>query len=182
MLRRVSASPTMFDLAALMRRTPCTQVLRSPRLNSSVLMVAVLTVFSTCLICSDSGSICNFSPIDAPRHHTRATKWGCNTWARIRAPLLRVEFVRRGVPVILPWPQQRARKVRLVRRIGKMLRLETEAVTPAIHGAASANDAAIEEVARIELHAGLRGVDLHGAAAPGIAHARRTHQLAGLAV
>ena len=53
-----------------------------------------------------------------------------------------------------------------------MLRLETEAVTPAIHSAIPADNAAIEEVARIELQRRLGGVQLYRAARCGILEPR----------
>src|SRR6516225_3128068 len=60
--------------------------------------------------------------------------------------------------------ENRAREVRLVRRIREMLRLEAEAGAEGVDRAALADIArhlAFEEIARVELHAGLRGPYFH---------------------
>src|SRR5258708_4157142 len=52
-------------------------------------------------------------------------------------------------------PQHGGREVRMVRRIGEMLRLEAQRGTLLIHAAALAGDRAVEEVPGVELQARL---------------------------
>src|SRR5687768_16584287 len=52
----------------------------------------------------------------------------------------------------LAWPQLGRGEARLVRRIGKVLRLECEPVTLAIRATAGANQRPIEKVAGVKLH------------------------------
>src|SRR4051812_35757683 len=58
--------------------------------------------------------------------------------------------------------QDRRRKLRLVRRIREVLRLEAEAETMSVDAVALSVDRAVEEVAGVELHAGLRRVHVEG--------------------
>src|SRR5258705_668605 len=57
-----------------------------------------------------------------------------------------------------------------------MLRLETKAVTRAVHFAAYAGERAIEKISRVELHSGLRGPNLHHSPGAGFVDLRaQTH-------
>ena len=74
-----------------------------------------------------------------------------------RADLLttpKVNTVRRRV--ILSRLDQRGRKVRLVRRVRIVLRLQAEAAAAAVRSAALADQLAIEKIPRVELHARFR--------------------------
>src|SRR6266540_924999 len=53
----------------------------------------------------------------------------------------------------------------MVRRVGKMLGLETEAGAVRVHPPALPRDRAVEEVARVELHPGLGRADIERAPA-----------------
>src|SRR5579872_912318 len=61
--------------------------------------------------------------------------------------------------------QHRGREVRMVRRVGEMLRLEAERGSLLIDAAALAGQRPVEEVAGIELHAGLGRGDVERASA-----------------
>src|SRR3954469_6773519 len=65
----------------------------------------------------------------------------------------------------LSWFQNSTRELWLVRRIGEVLRLEAERFVLFVAVAAGT---AVEEVAAVELDAGLRRMNLHHAAAGGI--------------
>src|SRR3954453_6151930 len=74
----------------------------------------------------------------------------------VRAGLERREPVDRVRPVRLVRAQDRRREVRVVRGVGEVLRLERETVALAVLPARRAVQRAVEEVARVELQAGLR--------------------------
>src|SRR5437764_7010037 len=78
--------------------------------------------------------------------------------------------------ILLPRAQNRRRKVRMVRRIGVMLRLQRQAITEMIDSAAFAGDAAIEEIAGIKLEARLGSGDLHRATTRWLDDARSEYQ------
>jgi hypothetical protein len=67
-------------------------------------------------------------------------------------------------------------EARLVGGIGEVLGLQAESRTVLVHHTALALDRPVQEVPGIELHAGLRGQDLHRAAAPGIGQPNRAPQ------
>src|ERR1035441_4642951 len=66
--------------------------------------------------------------------------------------------------------QNRAGKTRVVRRIREMLCLKAEALVLFVLHAVAAGEGSIEEVAGVELHAGLGGFDRHAPAALGVGH------------
>ena len=72
----------------------------------------------------------------------------------------------------LPGIEPRGRKVRTVRCIRIDLRLQTERVVLAMNAAIFAGHGSIEEIARIELDAGLVGPEVENAAGSQIFHAR----------
>src|SRR6185437_7742467 len=63
------------------------------------------------------------------------------------------------------WLQFRTWEVRMVRRVREMLRLQAEAIPQRILRTRPALERAVEEVARVELHARLRRFDAQHAAA-----------------
>src|SRR5262249_10400113 len=76
--------------------------------------------------------------------------------------------------------ENRAREVRLIRRIWEVLRLETEGGAEGIDRAALANVArrlAFEEIARVELNAGFRGPHFHHPARARLVDPRSETQL-----
>jgi hypothetical protein len=75
------------------------------------------------------------------------------------------ELVNDGVVVGLARLQFGRWEIRMVRRIGKMLRFHAEGVADLINLAALAGDRAVQEIAGVELQAGLGRPDFHDAAA-----------------
>src|SRR5262249_3614466 len=94
----------------------------------------------------------------------------------------RQEPEHRGRVVFLTGPQHGRGKARLVRRIRVVLRLQTEPEAPVVHLAALAVDRAVEEVARVELHARLGGHHLERATRRRIGDTRRLTHRASLTV
>src|SRR6478672_6179312 len=70
------------------------------------------------------------------------------------------ELEHRGGLVHLARTQDHRGKLRLIRRIGKVMRLEGQSVAVLVDVPALSYGGAVEEVAGIELHAGLGGVDV----------------------
>src|SRR5215468_2787338 len=100
--------------------------------------------------------------------------------SRSRSRKTRREFVDGHGREPLPGIEPRRRKARLVRGIREMLRLETDGAADRIGLAAFADVVwrlACEEVPGVELHAGLRRVDLHDPARNGIGEACGEAQL-----
>src|SRR4051812_44916678 len=83
---------------------------------------------------------------------------------------------RRVVP--LPGAEHGGGELRLVRRVGEVLRLETERRALFVDLAALARDLSVQEIARVELDAGLGGEHVHRAPARGIDDVRRGTQCA----
>src|SRR5262245_15605514 len=83
------------------------------------------------------------------------------------------ELVDGHLPVLLPGLEDHRRETRLVHRVGEVLRLQAEAGMLLIHHPALALHLAVEEVARIELHARLGRQHLHDAARLGVLDPRR---------
>src|SRR5690349_15973877 len=86
------------------------------------------------------------------------------------------ERVHRLRSVLLPRPQHHRRKTRMVRRIRKVLSLETESAAMPVTAAVLSGNAAVEEVAGVELHAGLSGVHFQGTSRHRLEDARRQHE------
>ena len=70
----------------------------------------------------------------------------------------------------------------MVDRVGEVLGLQAEPEVLLVGDAGLAGDRAVQEVARVELHAGLGGQHVHDAAAAGLAHRRRHRQHAAAVV
>src|SRR6187399_1123607 len=70
-------------------------------------------------------------------------------------------------------PENHRRERRLVRRIGKVLCLETKAVALPINMAVLAGERAVEKISGVELHAGLGGQNLEHAAGVRLPNAGR---------
>src|SRR4051812_38053288 len=85
--------------------------------------------------------------------------------------LLRAEGVDGGRLVGLTGPQNRRREVRVVGGVREVLGLEGEGVALAVGLVANAEEGAVEEVAAVELGAGLVGVHLDRAAVLGLPEA-----------
>lgn len=68
--------------------------------------------------------------------------------------------------------QNGIRKVRMIRRIRIVLRLQAESVTPLVDVAALSSDASIQEVTRVELHSRLCRRHFEYAACRGFVHSR----------
>lgn len=77
--------------------------------------------------------------------------------------------------------QDRVWELRLIRRIGEVLRLQAESVAMLVRVTVAA-DRAIEEVAGIELHSGLRGRNFQDASGRGFVNARGQDQARTFAV
>ena len=93
-------------------------------------------------------------------------------WRRKRALLRDAERVLRARLVGLPWTQHHRREIRFVRRVRIVLRLQAQAAALDVGLAAAALDRSVQEVARVELHPGLGGGDVHDPAADRIGDAR----------
>ena len=87
--------------------------------------------------------------------------------------LLRRELKYRLLMEPLIRPQDRRRKIRMVGRIGEVLRFQAEAVAAFVDVAMFPGDGAIEKISGVELDAGLRGGDFEDAAAGVLVDARR---------
>src|SRR6266542_4614565 len=83
--------------------------------------------------------------------------------------------------ILLPGVQGRRREVGLVRRIGEVLCLHREAVAVPVDYPVLPAQRAVQKVPRVELHARLRGVDLHHPAGRRLVHPRRERQGGALA-
>src|ERR1700744_3380852 len=81
--------------------------------------------------------------------------------------------VARDMTIGLSGIEPRRWKIRTVRRIRIMLRLQAQRIELAMGAAVFADHAAVEEIAGIELHAGLIGPQFHGAPGRGIFDPRR---------
>src|SRR5215813_1816033 len=82
--------------------------------------------------------------------------------------LARREAVDRGGLEGLAGLQFRSRELGMIRRVGKMLCFQAEGVTLLVDLASGSGDRAVEEVAGIELHAGLVGEDFEDASGGGL--------------
>ena len=80
------------------------------------------------------------------------------------------EFVDDRVLVNLAGLQDGRREARLIRRVGIMLRLHAEAIAERIRPAAFAGDRVVEEISRVELHAGFGRPHIHHATARRLDH------------
>src|SRR6185437_1144429 len=90
----------------------------------------------------------------------------CRRRRQLRAiGLRRREAIDRRRSKVLAQTERGRWEVRVVWRIGKMLRLEGDAGVPRVGSASLPGWSAVDPVARIELESGLRGVDVEGAAA-----------------
>src|SRR6266852_946172 len=87
------------------------------------------------------------------------------------------EPVDRRRAVRLSGPQHGGRKLRLIRRIGKVLRLKTERRAPPVHLALLAVDRPAQVIPGVKLHAWLAGEHFHDPSAARIVHPRaRAHR------
>src|SRR5580704_9822363 len=84
------------------------------------------------------------------------------------AVCLHRELEHRRAPKRLPRLKYGAWKLRLIRRIRKVLRLQTEPIAPLIDLTALPRDGSIQEVPRVKLNSWLRGENLHHAPTGGI--------------
>src|SRR5271170_435945 len=91
--------------------------------------------------------------------------------------LLNRELEHRRAPERLPRLKYGAWKLRLVRRIRKVLRLQIESIAPLIDLTALPRDGSIQEVPRVKLNSRLRGGNLQHAPAVRIFSSRRRAQL-----
>src|SRR5690242_10300877 len=92
----------------------------------------------------------------------------CRTASCTSRGLLGTEAVDRGALVGLAGAQDRGREVGVVGGVGEVLGLEGEGVALAVGLLADAQESAVEEVAAVELDAGLVGVYFDGAAVLGL--------------
>src|SRR4051795_3750180 len=101
---------------------------------------------------------------------------------RYFSEFLRRESMDRRLLVLLARPQHRRGETRLVRRIGEVLGLQTEAVVLDVDLAALAGDRGVEQIAVVELDARLGGVDFHHPSTGRVIHPGHRAQLADVAV
>src|SRR5881227_1844588 len=79
--------------------------------------------------------------------------------------------------VTLAGPQNRRRKVRAIRRVRKMPRLETQTGAAPIDVTRFAGDRTVEKISRVELHARFGGRYVQRSAAGRIHYARRVRSV-----
>ena len=89
------------------------------------------------------------------------------------------ELEERGLMISGAWLKHSRGKLRLVGRVGEVLGLQAQAAPLDVALAPLARQAAVEQIARIELNSWLSGEDCHRAPASRLEEQRRASQLRG---